>query len=365
MAAGTFTLGRLMKSAGYTTGMFGKWGLGNPGSASVPNDMGFDEFYGYNCQRQSHSFYPDHLWHNKDTVYFPENVNNAKKTYSQDLIHKQALKFINDNKDKPFFAMLTYTLPHAELNLPHDSIYNMYENSFKETPYIGKFDHTWGGYNTSEKPCASFAAMVSRLDMYVGEVMEELKKLGLEKNTLVIFTSDNGPHAEGGAKPDFFKSSGPLKGIKRDAYEGGIRVPMIAWWPKTIKEGKTTNHITAFWDVMPTLAELTGTTLTAETDGISFLPLLKNNKQKEEHDYLYWEFHESKGWQAIREGNFKLIRQPINGNSRYELYDLSRDVHEDNNLAGQFPDKVKAMAAKMDSVRTASEYFDFGREKRQ
>lgn len=365
MAAGTFTLGRLMKSAGYTTGMFGKWGLGNPGSASVPNDMGFDEFYGYNCQRQSHSFYPDHLWHNKDTVYFPENVNNAKKTYSQDLIHKQALKFINDNKDKPFFAMLTYTLPHAELNLPHDSIYNMYENSFKETPYIGKFDHTWGGYNTSEKPCASFAAMVSRLDMYVGEVMAELKKLGLDKNTLVIFTSDNGPHAEGGAKPDFFKSSGPLKGIKRDAYEGGIRVPMIAWWPKTIKEGKTTNHVTAFWDVMPTLAELTGTTLTAETDGISFLPLLKNNKQKEEHDYLYWEFHESKGWQAIREGNFKLIRQPINGNSRYELYDLSCDVHEDNNLADQFPDKVKAMAAKMDSVRTTSEYFDFGREKRQ
>ena len=145
MREDTYTLGKLMKSAGYTTGIFGKWGLGNPGSVSIPNKMGFDEFYGYNCQRQSHSFYPDHLWHNEEKVLFPENENNACKTYSQDLIHEQALKFIRDHKEQPFFAMLTYTLPHAELNLPHDSIYKMYENSFEETPYIGKFDKVYGG----------------------------------------------------------------------------------------------------------------------------------------------------------------------------------------------------------------------------
>lgn len=363
MTADTYTLGKLMKAAGYTTGLFGKWGLGHPGSASVPNDMGFDEFYGYNCQRQSHSFYPDHLWHNRDSIYFPENANNAQKTYSQDLIHQQALEFIRNQKGKPFFAMLTYTLPHAELNLPHDSLYKMYENSFPETPYIGKFDHVMGGYNTSEKPCASFAAMVSRLDMYVGDILKELRKSGLDQNTLVIFTSDNGPHAEGGAKPDFFQSSGPLRGIKRDAYEGGMRVPMIAWWPETIKAGKKTDHITAFWDVMPTLAELTGATLPVETDGISFLPLLLGKKGQAEHKDLYWEFHERGGWQAIRQGNWKLIRQPVDGSSRYELYDLSNDLHEDRNLAEQYPDKVSELAARIDSLHTPSPLFDFGREK--
>lgn len=209
MAADTYTLGKLMKSAGYTTGIFGKWGLGYPGSSSVPSNMGFDEFFGYNCQRQAHSYYPDHLWHNNDTVFLHENDNEGRQVYSQDLIHEQALKFIRDNKDKPFYAMLTYTLPHAELNLPHDSIYRMYENAFEEVPYDGKM-----GYHPSEKPYASFAAMVSRLDKYVGDVMAELKELGLDKNTIVIFTSDNGPHREGGANPDYFLSYGPLKGVK-------------------------------------------------------------------------------------------------------------------------------------------------------
>lgn len=227
MREDTYTLGKLMKSAGYTTGIFGKWGLGNPGSVSIPNKMGFDEFYGYNCQRQSHSFYPDHLWHNEEKVLFPENENNACKTYSQDLIHEQALKFIRDHKEQPFFAMLTYTLPHAELNLPHDSIYQMYENSFEETPYIGKFDKVNGGYNTSEKPKASFAAMVSRLDKYVGDVMAELKELGLDKNTIVIFTSDNGPHHEGGADPDFSRAT-DLSGGSNGMYMKEVSVYL--WW---------------------------------------------------------------------------------------------------------------------------------------
>lgn len=356
MTEDTYTLGKLMKLAGYTTGIFGKWGLGYPGSTSVPANMGFDEFFGYNCQRQAHSYYPDHLWHNSDTVFLHENDNEGRKIYSQDLIHEQALKFIRDNKDKPFYAMLTYTLPHAELNLPHDSIYQMYENAFEEVPYDGKM-----GYHPSEKPYASFAAMVTRLDKYVGDVMAELKELGLDKNTIVIFTSDNGPHREGGANPDYFRSYGPLKGVKRDVYEGGIRVPMIAWGPEKIKAGVKSEHISAFWDVMPTLAELTGVTLPEAGDGISFLPTLLSEGEQKQHDYLYWEFHELNGREALRSGNWKLIRQPVVGETILELYDLSSDIHEDNNLAQQNPEKVKELEVLMDGARTESPLFNFGR----
>ena len=356
MTEDTYTLGKLMKSAGYTTGIFGKWGLGYPGSTSVPANMGFDEFFGYNCQRQAHSYYPDHLWHNNDTVFLHENDNEGRKIYSQDLIHEQALKFIRDNKDKPFYAMLTYTLPHAELNLPHDSIYQMYENAFEEVPYDGKM-----GYHPSEKPYASFAAMVTRLDKYVGDVMAELKELGLDKNTIVIFTSDNGPHREGGANPDYFQSYGPLKGVKRDVYEGGIRVPMIAWGPEKIKAGVKSEHISAFWDVMPTLAELTGVTLPEAGDGISFLPTLLSEGEQKQHDYLYWEFHELNGREALRSGNWKLIRQPVVGETILELYDLSSDIHEDNNLSQQNPEKVKELEVLMDGARTESPLFNFGK----
>ena len=362
LGAHTYTVARLMKDAGYATGLFGKWGLGTPGSESTPNKMGYDQFFGYLCQRQAHTYYPSHLWENERRVDFKENLNNAMKTYSQDLIHARAMKFIRENAGHPFFAMLTYTLPHAELNLPHDSIYRIYENRFEETPYIGKFDKVYGGYNTSEKPLASYAAMVSRLDKYVGDVLAELKALGLEERTLVIFTSDNGPHHEGGADPDFFRSYGPFRGIKRDVYEGGIRVPMSAWCPGTVKKDSRTDHISAFWDVMPTLAELTGTALPVATDGISFLPtLLSKEKKQAEHDYLYWEFHEMNGREALRAGHWKLIRQPIVGDTRVELYDLSQDIHEDKNLAAEYPDKVRALEALMDSVRTESPYFNFGR----
>lgn len=356
MQEGTYTLGKLMQSAGYATGIFGKWGLGYPGSVSVPTTMGFDEFFGYNCQREAHSYYPEHLWHNNDTVFLHANDREGRQVYSQDLIHEQALKFIRDNKERPFFAMLTYTLPHAELNLPHDSIYQMYENAFEEVPYDGHL-----GYHPSEKPYASFAAMVSRLDKYVGDVMAELKALGLDKNTLVIFASDNGPHREGGANPDYFQSYGPLKGVKRDVYEGGIRVPMVAWCPDKIKAGVKSDHVSAFWDVMPTLAELTATTLPEVGDGISFLPTLFSQPGQAQHDYLYWEFHELNGREALRAGNWKLIRQPIVGETILELYDLSQDLHEDNNLAAQYPDKVKELETLMDNARTESPLFNFGR----
>lgn len=359
MESGTYTLGRLMQSAGYTTGLFGKWGLGYPGSESVPLRMGFDTFYGYNCQREAHSYYPDHLWHNDQRVDFPENDHFGRKTYSQDIIHQQAKEFIRANKEKPFFAMLTYTLPHAELNLPHDSIYQQYAEAFEEVPFNSEIGR---GYYPSEKPYASFAAMVSRLDMYVGEIMNELKTLGMDKNTLVIFTSDNGPHREGGANPDYFRSYGPLKGVKRDLYEGGIRVPMIAWCPGQIPADVKTDHISAFWDVMPTLAELTGTRLPEPTDGLSFLPTLLAREGQAQHTYLYWEFHEMNGRQALRSGNWKLIRQPIVGETIFELYDLSTDIHEDHNLAEEQPERVKQLATLMDGARTESTLFHFGRK---
>ena len=357
MTADTYTIGKLMHAAGYTTGIFGKWGLGYPSSTSDPNSMGFDEFFGYNCQRQAHSFYPDHLWHNKERVDLKENENNGRKIYSQDLIHEHGIQFIKDNKDKPFFAMLTYTLPHAELNLPHDSIYKMYENQFEEKPYYSKY-----GYYPSEKPKASFAAMVSKLDFYVGQVLEELKRQGLDKNTLVIFSSDNGPHREGGADPDFFKSYGPLKGVKRDVYEGGIRTPMIAWLPGKVQAGTKTNQITAFWDILPTLSELTKTKLPVKTDGISILPTLFSGKGQKQHKYLYWEFHEEGGRQAIRKGNWKAIRQHIaGGKPTFELYDLSKDIHEDNDVSAQFPQVAKEMKNLMDKARTESPIFKFGK----
>ena len=354
MEANTFTIGKLMQESGYTTGIFGKWGLGYPSSTSVPSKMGFNEFYGYNCQRQAHSYYPDHLWKNDEVIVLEGNQNGERNTYSQELIHQEALQFIRNNKDKPFFAMLTYTLPHAELNLPHDSIYQIYENMFEETPYTG-------GYHDSEKPRASFAAMVSLLDKYVGDVMQELKELGIDDNTIVIFTSDNGPHMEGGADPEFFNSNGPLRGVKRDVYEGGIRVPMIVRYPNHVKAGTTTNHISAFWDIMPTLADITHSAIPTNevTDGISFLPTLLDKGKQKEHEYLYWEFHEGGGRLALREGDWKMdvLNAISKDKEKIELYNLADDLGETNNLANANPEKTKQMYDKLKSIRTVSDNF--------
>ena len=363
MGKDTYTIARLMKNAGYRTGLFGKWGLGMPGSESTPNKMGYDEFFGYNCQRQAHTYYPDHLWENEQRVEIPENRNKGHKTYSQDLIHERAMDFIRTHKEEPFFAMLTYTIPHAELNLPHDELYRMYEDKFEEKAYVSEpgYREGRGGYNTSLKPKASFAAMITRLDRYVGEIIEELKRLGLVKNTMLFFTSDNGPHREGGADPDFFKSYGPFRGIKREMYEGGIRVPFLAWLPGVIPSGTKTWHQAAFWDLMPTLADLVDVKLGTYTDGISYLPTLLGKEGQKEHRFLYWEFHEERGRQAVRVGDWKLIRQPINGQTRVELYDLREDIHEDRNLASVYPAKVAELVTIMDHARTESPIFNFGK----
>ena len=364
MPAGTYTLGTLFSNAGYVTGAFGKWGLGYPGSESVPSKVGFDRFYGYNCQRMAHTYYPDHLWDDDRRVDFPENVDPGRQTYSQDIIHAEALDFIHENAEagRPFFAYLAYTLPHAELCLPHDEVYQHYVEKFKDAPADAKPWVSHGSsYGTSEHPMASFAAMVSRLDRYVGEVMALLEKEGIADNTLIVFTSDNGPHREGGANPDFFHSYGPLRGCKRDMYEGGIRVPFIVSYPGHIAEGAKSDQIMAFWDIMPTFAELIGSSDEITTDGISMLPAWTGGKQ-DQHPYLYWEFHELGGRQAVRMGDWKGIRLNV-GNDRtsFELYNLADDIHEDRNVATENPDITARINEIMDTARTPSELFNFGR----
>ncbi|MCL1932445.1 MAG: sulfatase-like hydrolase/transferase, partial [Candidatus Azobacteroides sp.] len=321
------------------------------------------EFFGYNCQNLAHNYYPYYLWHNKDTVWLKGNEGDLKGEYSTDIIHHEAMKFIRDNKDKPFFAFLAYTLPHAELASPNDSILAMYEDkNFQEKPFRGVDsgpDYKRGGYGSTQQPEADYAAMITRLDKYVGEVMAELKELGLDKNTLVIFTGDNGPHNEGGANPDFFKSSGPLRGIKRDLYEGGIRVPMIARLPGEIKAGSVTDQISTFWDVAPTFAELTGTKAAANIDGISFLPTLFGKPGQRQHDFLYWEFHEQGGKIAVTKGNWKAIWLNVDKPEKttVELYDLLTDVHEDNNLAAQHLEIVAELAEIMRKSHVDSPVF--------
>jgi len=360
----TYTIGKMLKDGGYSTGCFGKWGLGYPGSAGAPENQGFDEFFGYNCQSLAHNYYPYYLWHNKDTVWLKGNEGTQTGEYAPDLIHSEALKFIRNNRNRPFFAFLTYIIPHAELVSPDDEIQAIYKGNFSETPWQGTDDgpqYRKGPYGSASQPRTDFAAMITRLDKYVGEIMAELKTLGLDKNTVVMFSSDNGPHREGGADPDFFKSYGPLRGVKRDLYEGGIRVPMIAWYPEKIKAGSVTDHVSAFWDIMPTFAEMCGTKSAENTDGLSFLPTLYGKRDQKDHDYLYWEFHEQGGKIAVTKGDWKAIWLNV-GNSEkttVELYHLSEDIHEDNNLAQQHPEIIVELDMLMRKSHVDVEDFPF------
>jgi arylsulfatase A len=362
----TYTVAKMLKEAGYSTGAFGKWGLGYPGSEGDPNNQGFDEFYGYNCQRIAHHYYPDHLYHNQEKVILKENLGRGKGKYAQDLIQEKTLQFIQNNANRPFFMYVPSLIPHAELVAPDDSIYAMYSGKFKEeNPYKGVDDgenYKQGPYGSSQYPRTDFAAMVTRLDMYVGQIVAELKRLGIEKNTLIIFTSDNGPHREGGADPDFFRSYGTLRGYKRDLFEGGIRVPMIASWPGRIKNGVVSNHISAFWDVLPTVKDLAGIKTPIETDGISMVPTLLGKKPQKPHEYLYWEFHEGGGKLAVRKGYWKGIKLNYanNPDAKMLLFNLSTDLREENNIAEEYPEIVIELENIMKEARVESEIFNFG-----
>jgi arylsulfatase A len=366
LPAGSFTVAELLKSRGYVTGAFGKWGLGFIDTEGDPNAQGFDEFYGYNCQALAHNYYPDHLWHNHDKILLSENDSSKTGAYSPDLIQKAALDFLETNKNRPFFLYYPTTIPHAEL-IAKEEYMNKFRGKFlPEKSFKGTDDgptFRLGPYGSQPESHAAFAAMITELDDNVGELLTRLKELGLEKNTIVIFASDNGPHLEGGADPDYFDSNGKLRGYKRDLYEGGIRTPMLVRWPGKIKAGSVNNLVSAFWDIMPTFAEISGAENPAGIDGISILPQLLSLKQKA-HEYLYWEFHEQGGRIAVRMGNWKAVKLNVDMTppGETELYDLSKDISETNNIAQVNPEIVKKMEELMKQAHKPSEVFPFAYE---
>ena len=366
MPADTRTVAHLFKDAGYTTGLFGKWGLGAPDSASEPLKMGFDRFYGYNCQRHAHHYYPYHIWNNDRREMLWGNFGLEKNDYAPDLIQQQALSFIETNKDRPFFLYYAMIQPHADMDAPEKYLAKyrgkfLPENSFSGTDGGPGFRNS--PYMSQPEGHAAFAAMVNVLDDAVGELLAKLDALGLAEDTLVIFTSDNGPHQEGGHNPDYFDSNGKLRGYKRDLYEGGIRVPLIARWPGKIPAGTVSEHVSAFYDFLPTMAHLTGQPTPEGLDGVSMLPTLVQEGRQRQHDYLYWEFHELKGRVAIRKGDWKGVRYnvSIDPNSPLELYDLAKDPSETKNIAAQHPEIVRELDALLKGARTISplERFNF------
>ncbi len=359
MPADTFTLAHLFKKAGYATGAFGKWGLGAPGSASEPLKMGFDHFYGFNCQRQAHHYYPYFLWNDNQREMLWGNFGMETQDYAPDLIQAQALRFVEANKDRPFFLFYPMIQPHAEMFAPEKTMAKYRGKFLPESSFEGIDggpEFRKNEYGSQPEAHAAFAAMVETMDEDIGELMAKLEALEIADNTLVIFTSDNGPHREGGHDPDFFNSSGGLKGYKRDLYEGGIRVPMIARWPGKIAAGTVTDHISAFHDVLPTMADVIGQPDPEGIDGVSFLPTLLQAGTQRPHDYLYWEFHELNGRVAIRKGNWKAVRYGVatNPNSPLELYDLSKDPGEKNNIAAENPEIVSELDGLLKQARTVS-----------
>jgi arylsulfatase A len=320
MPADTFTVAHLMKRAGYRTGMIGKWGLGFPGSASTPEKMGFDYFFGYNCQMKAHDYYPAYLWRNTNQVALDS------KTYSHDLMAEDALDFVRRNQQKPFFLYLPFTIPHGKFQVPN------------QDPYAAEnWPAQW----------KNIAAMITRMDKDIGRLLSLLKELQLDDNTLVFFASDNGA----GYQPKFFQSSGPLRGMKRDMYEGGLRSPGIARWPGRIQPGVVSEQVWAFWDLMPTLGELTGQKAPSTIDGISILPALVERKTIA-HPPLYFEFHERGFSVAARIADWKAVR--LGTKLPIELYDLKSDPVEQHNVAAQHADVVKRFEDYFKTARTES-----------
>jgi arylsulfatase A len=363
----TFTLPKMLQSAGYVTGAFGKWGLGYPGSEGDPVNQGFDVFFGFNCQRLGHHYYPYHLWHNQEKIILEGNAGKATGQYAPNVIHEEALRFIETNKDKPFFMYYPSIIPHAELFAPEEYMEKYRGKFLPEMDYKG-YDEgplfRLGPYGSQPESHAAHAAMINVLDDQVGEIVDKLKELGIAGNTIIIFTSDNGPHSEGGADPDFFNNNNPFRGYKRDLYEGGIRVPMVAYWPGKILPGRKTNHISAFWDVLPTLAEIAGVEPEYPVDGISFKPTLLGEGNQKEHEYLYWEFHEHGGKQAVRMGDWKLVVTNVltRDNMNVELFNLSDDIAETKNLSASHPELTDRLFKVISSARTSSEIFTFKSE---
>ncbi|MGC1276267.1 MAG: arylsulfatase [Planctomycetaceae bacterium] len=330
------TVAEVLNDAGYTTGLFGKWGLGHEGSTGVPTKQGFDEFFGYLDQHHAHNYYPSFLLRDEERVSlenviphedkYGSGVSSNKAQYSPDLILDEALAFLDRRKAKPFFLYYATTLPHAN---------NEAKNEGMEIPDLGRFaDADW------PEPQKGLAAMISRLDRDVGLLLDKLAERGFDENTIVFFSSDNGPHNEGGNRADFFDSNGPLRGTKRAPYDGGIRVPFLARWPGRIAAGSMSEHVGYQGDFLATVAELAGAKPPDDLDSLSFMPTLLGEGEQAVHEFLYWEFYEQGSFQAVRIGDWKAVTRPIGGTD-VELYNLAKDVDESDDVAAEHPDVVK------------------------
>jgi len=348
------TVAEVLKAKGYRTGLIGKWGLGAPGSEGEPNRQGFDYFFGYLGQRHAHNYYPEFLFRNTERVPLnnelpePKRADGAgeavrKSEYSHSAIANEAIEFLERNAERRFFLALTVTIPHAN---------NEAEESGMEVPDLGIYaDKDW------PEPQKGHAAMISLLDADIGQLLDKLGESGTADNTLVLFTSDNGPHREGGFDPDFNESNGLLRGIKRDLYEGGIRVPLIARWPGRTPSGSTSDHVGAFWDLLPTFAELAGVEAPEGLDGVSMVPTLTGDGgPQQEHEFLYWEFHEGDASkQAVRMGDWKAVR--LAPNAPLELYNLADDLSEEHDVAAAHSEIIEKISEYLQTARTESEHW--------
>lgn len=348
-----------LQKVGYHTALIGKSGLGcNTNDAALVRDKGFDYFFGYTSHAAAHFYYPPYLWRNTTKVKYPNNSRHEGDHLSSEVITGEALRYLEEQKAGPFFLHLALQIPHASLRAKEEWKAK-YRPILKEEllPPTKKKK----GYSYEREPRTTFAAMVSYMDHNMGLIFKKLEELGIAENTLVMFASDNGAMNEGGHKRESFNSSGPLRGGKRDLYEGGVRVPMIAWWPGKITGGRTTDHPSAFWDISPTLRELTGAATQADTDGLSLVPTLLGRGEQKKHDSLYWEFFEGKGKRSILQGDWKLILFDTNKdvNPRAELYHIGNDLAETKNLAEKNSGKVAELITLMDQVRTPSVHPNF------
>jgi arylsulfatase A-like enzyme len=355
LPADIVTIPRLLKGSGYVTGAFGKWGLGSPGSASDPAEH-FDRFFGYNCQALAHTYYPDHLWDNR------QRIEQDGKTHSAKVIMDAALEFVRSNKDEPFFVYLPVTIPHAAMHSTAE-----YAAPFRKK--FSQFENKIGSYanTTVRNPIAAFAGMMTEVDDHVGQLMALLRELSIDDNTLVMLSSDNGPHQEGGHDPEFFDSNGSLRGHKRDLYDGGVRAPLIARWPGRIAPGTQSDLACAQWDMLPTFCELVGIDPPAEIDGISIVPELTGHSDRQpKHDYLYWEFYEQGGKRAVRVDDWKAIQLNVhkNPNGPIEIYDLSSDIGERNNIATSHPERVDQAKLIFSQAHQPSAHWTFGKANR-
>ena len=377
---GTVTLSNLLQERGYATGAFGKWGLGYPGSSGVPSLQGFDEFFGFLGQRRAHFFYPEFLFHDVKgeelrRVYLDGNVVDdtpawegfehpgsgkpiERAQYSADVIHEEAMRFLEENHDRPFFLFYPTQIPHASLTVPDETL-QLYLDDDGNSIFVEEI-HNFGHYTEQPMPKAAYAAMVTHLDQQTGEILDKLEELGIAENTLVIFTSDNGSHSEGGYHYSMLDSNGPLRGGKRDLYEGGIRVPTIAWWPGSIEPGAESDLISGFQDMLPTFAELAEAVPPPGIDGISIVPTLLGTGGQKVHEYLYWEFHEHGGKQAVRWGDWKAVRLNVRQNpddAPVELYNLAEDIGEEHDVADRHPEIVGQMVEYMQEAHIPNKVF--------